>query len=703
VFPDLDATQVWLLSNGFGALAFIALTGFLVFAVRARHTALRLLTVASAITALWFVLLACAPVLPISGPELDLAETARTGLWLVTAAWVMPIDSGARLYRWLRSLAIAIPVVAGAYLLWRFVAPGAGHATGRSFIFTSGALAMSLLGLVLVEQTYRASGQDARWASKYLCIALATLFAYDFVMYTGAVTTHRIALSIWNARGAVNALIVPLIAIAAARNDRWSRRLSVSHHVIFNTGALIVAGAYLIIVSAGTAYIRHFDSSWAEVGALLFIVAAALLLIVFFLSGQVRSHARVLLDKHLLQYRYDYREQWLKLTRRLSRDDGDLDVYARAIRAIAEPVDSPAGALWLARDGRYTCVADWNMVVANEVVEPLDGALARYLAATGWVVDRAEYERIPDKYAGFEMPAWFATLKRARLLIPLFAGQDRLVGFLILAAPRAEFDLDWEEIDLLKAFARQIGVYLDYQEASRALTQARQFETFNRLTAFLMHDLKNIAGQQSLMLENAQQYKHNPAFIDDMIATIDNSVTRMHGVLSQLQKISHSENHTERVDVDSAIESLLGELAATPPAPVRRGDPSGAIVDVDRDRLLMGLRHTVRNAQDACGESGTVTITAGVVGGSVEITVSDDGEGMTAAFIRESLFQPFMSTKSTRGMGIGAYQVRDFARSAGGDVRVASAPGEGTRFTVVLPMAAASAATPTWAEGELES
>ncbi|HET7313002.1 XrtA/PEP-CTERM system histidine kinase PrsK [Salinisphaera sp.] len=685
MFPDLNVTQIWLLSNGVGALAFIGLTVFIAVGVPARHAAFRLLVAASAITGLWFVLLAVAPLLSIEGPLLDLVETVRTGLWLMTAAWVMPTTAGSRRHRWLRGFAVAIPAVTIGCLGWR-VLDSTGHMlTGHSVAFALGAIAMSLYGLVLVEQTYRASGLDARWAVKYLCIALTTLFAYDFVMYTGALAAHHIALSVWSARGAVNALVVPLIGLAAARNAQWSARLSVSHQAIFRTGALIVAGGYLMAVAGGSVYIRRFDSSWAEVGALLFTITATLLLVIFFLSGQVRGHARVLLHKHLLSYRYDYREQWLALTRRLGRDDDDIDVYERAIRAIAQPVDSPAGALWLARDGRFTCVAEWNMAAAD-VSESLDGTLALYLAKMGWVVDRIEYQAEPAKYEGLELPAWFLALERSRLIIPLFAGPRRLVGFMVLAEPRARFDLNWEEIDLLKAFAQQIGVYLDYQEANRALTQARQFEAFNRLTAFLMHDLKNIAGQQSLMLENAERHKHNPAFVDDMIATIDNSVTRMRGVLSQLRKVSRSDNRAERVDVDTAIEHLIDELANTRPVPVRRGAKSAAVVNTDRDRLIMVLRHLVRNAQDATGDDGHVDIQTRTCDSGIEIAVTDDGEGMSAAFIRDSLFQPFVSTKSTRGMGIGAYQVRDFARAAGGDVFVDSTPGEGTRFAMVLPV-----------------
>ena len=275
---------------------------------------------------------------------------------------------------------------------------------------------------------------------------------------------------------------------------------------------------------------------------------------------------------------------------------------------------------------------------------------------------------------------------RARLLLPLVA-EERLLGFMVLAEPRAQYRLGWEELDLLKTLGRQVGVFLDQQESNQALTQARQFEAFNQLTAFLMHDLKNIAGQQSLILQNAERHKHNPAFVDDMILTVDNSVARMQEVLRQLERVSAGPRQGGRVAIDALVAEVLDNLAGTSPVPERQDDGCEVIVIADRERFAMVLRHVIKNAQDATGRDGWVGVRATVEVGTVAIAVSDNGEGMTPAFIRDSLFKPFFSTKSARGMGIGAYQARDFARGAGGDVTVDSTPGVGTVFTLRLPAA----------------
>jgi signal transduction histidine kinase len=94
----------------------------------------------------------------------------------------------------------------------------------------------------------------------------------------------------------------------------------------------------------------------------------------------------------------------------------------------------------------------------------------------------------------------------------------------------------------------------------------------------------------------------------------------------------------------------------------------------------------MRNAQEATSAAGTVAVELAVDAGEARLTVIDDGAGMDEEFLRQRLFRPFDSTKGSKGMGIGAYQVREYARTLGGDVEVWSAPGRGTRFCIRLPL-----------------
>ena len=679
----MSPTDVWLLSNGIGGLAFAGLTGLLACTHGGSQT--RFLVVACGVNAAWCLLMAAALVLHVSGPWLDLAETVRSGVWLAFLAWLLPGDS-LRQNRVIRAMALALPALLIVLLLTQFaLQPATEGAAQRSTGFFIGAAAMAFCALVMLEQIYRAANADERWGMKYLVIAVGLLFAYDFVMYSHALLYAGIPLNVWEARGVVNALAVPLIAVSADRHPAWSRNLRLSHQAAFHTGAVVVAGGYLLFTALGGYYIRNFGGSWSDVFGVLFVVVTLLAFAVLLLSGQIRSRAKVYIRKHFFNYKYDYREEWLGLTRRLEQSDDASDPYERSIRAVAHIIDSPAGALWLARDGVYDFVCQWNMAYAEDTTEAPDTPFTAFLAQRHWIIDLDEYRHDPGHYDHLVLPGWLTRIPRVRLVVPLFF-EARLLGFMLLAVPRARYALTWEDLDLLRTLGSQVGSFLGQQENHVELAQARQFEAYNRLTAFLMHDLKNIASQQSLILQNVAKHRHNPEFIDDMIMTVESSVMRMQGLLEQLQRTGGQADRSRRVSVGAVAQQMLDTLKVRTPL-ARLICEQELFVHVDPERFAMILGHVVRNAQDATDADGRVEVRIGRDADAVRIAVVDDGAGMTAAFIRESLFKPFCSTKSARGMGIGAYQARVFAKSAGGRVEVESVPGAGTTFTLVLPSA----------------
>jgi len=110
------------------------------------------------------------------------------------------------------------------------------------------------------------------------------------------------------------------------------------------------------------------------------------------------------------------------------------------------------------------------------------------------------------------------------------------------------------------------------------------------------------------------------------------------------------------------------------------------MVQADRERLIAVIEHIIRNAQDATAEIGSIVVEVSQAREQAILTITDTGAGMDADFVRERLFRPFDSTKGAAGMGIGAYQGREYARQLGGDVEVRSSPGRGTCFTINLPL-----------------
>jgi putative PEP-CTERM system histidine kinase len=175
--------------------------------------------------------------------------------------------------------------------------------------------------------------------------------------------------------------------------------------------------------------------------------------------------------------------------------------------------------------------------------------------------------------------------------------------------------------------------------------------------------------------------------MEDAVATVRNSVDKMSRLLGQLRSTMPGQR-VDRVDLGAVLREAVAERAHQPPQPHLVVETIGdTVVYADRDRLIAVVGHIIQNAQEATPASGNVTVRLRQASQQAEIEVSDSGVGMDAAFIRDRLFKPFDSTKGLTGMGIGAYECREFVRTLGGRVDVSSSPGQGTRFSMILPVA----------------
>ncbi|MDH3645279.1 MAG: PEP-CTERM system histidine kinase PrsK [Gammaproteobacteria bacterium] len=673
--------SVGLISYVSGGIAFALLGIALLTVWRGRLGPLLLIAVA--VTVVWCLVLAInASIATVPAILLFLIELARDAFWLIfLISLILSRNESAfasRLRLSVHGLWIALLLIGSGTMLF-----GSGDAVGAVFVF--GFFVMALSGLVVTEQVYRNTVVAERWSVKFLCLALAGLFAFDLIFYAKGIMYRGLDHELWNARGFIHALIAPLIALSASRSAKWSAGLFVSRQIAFYTTSLFGAGLYLLAMSAGGYYVRIRGGDWGTVAQATVVFGGMLLLLVILFSGQIRARIRVFLNKHFFRYKYDYREEWLRLTRLLSSDVSDMPLRDRAIMSVANPVESPGGALWLASDGgTFDLLSRWNMQVPGAVAESLDGDLAVFLSERSWVIDIGEYRKDPGLYGNLKIPQWLDTMNDAWLVVPLIR-DDVLSGFIVLAQPRAPQTLTWEDLDLLKTVGRQVAGYLEQDRAARMLAEASQFQAFNRFTAFIMHDLKNLIAQQSLVVKNAARHKHNPEFIDDAISTVDNSVRRMSRLLEQLRQ-GEAPELTRRLRVEETCEEVATQCTPRSPDVDVTIDEAGMEIEASRDGLVSVLGHVVRNGQDAAGPNGRVGIRICRRDDNAVIEVMDNGPGMNEQFIRERLFQPFESTKGSKGMGIGAYQAREFVSALGGRVEVESTVGRGTVFRLVFPL-----------------
>jgi len=623
-------------------------------------------------------------------------DVARIGAWLAFLALLLDGWRPGRAEapwattpRWLIALAAAL-VVAGV------LAPDFASRPdpARAPVVTSGflgLLGLAILGLVLVEQLWRRTPEHARWGIKPLVVGLAGVQAFDVFLYADAMLFRHLDPDIWAARGVVHALVIPFVAMATARNTAWTVDLHLSRGAVFHSTALLVSGAYLLVVAGAGYWVRFFGGSWGKTLQVAFVFAALLCLGALALSGTLRSRLRVFVSKHFFSYRYDYRQEWLRFTRVLAAPEAGQGFDDQLVRALADLVESRGGALWLERDGKLWQTARNGLPQVGEA-EPASGSLAAFLVRTGWVVRLDEYARSPDRYPGLEVPAWLAGLDDAWLVVPLASGAE-LAGFVVLARPRAPVDVNWEVLDLLKTAAKQAASYLAQRRAAEALLEAQKFDAFNRMSAFVVHDLKNLVAQLTLLLRNAERHRHNPEFQRDALETVDHVTQRMNALMMQLRAGTTPVERPMPVDLAALVRAQCAAKggakgAGRPPVAL---EAAGSVqVLGHEDRLERVIGHLIQNAIEATAERGGVAVRVLADGASAVVEVADDGVGMAPEFIRDQLFKPFQTTKP-HGMGIGVYESFQYVTGLGGRMLVDSTPGVGTRVRVLLPRLEAGA------------
>ena len=615
-------------------------------------------------------------------------EYLRELTWMVVLLRVLQTSSSSRVARYaerlMGALAVLVIVAAAASLLHESSARA--QYIEREWLW--GGLFFSITGLVLVEQVARNTRAAQRWSLKHLWLGIGVLYAWDLCLISAVMLHGSAAREFWVARGFVDAFAAGLLAVAMRRIRDWESTVFISSRVVFFNATLLGTGLYVLVMAGGSYYIRELGGTWGGAGQILFLAAGALVLAVAALSEQFRAWARVTIAKHFSPYRYDYRTEWLKLTRALSESD-EVPVYERIVRVMTGFLESQSGGLWL-RDAEDVFIpAGGDLAPPGACREAATGEFFRYLLEHEWIFDLDEVRSPRRPRLPVAAPSWMLESPQMWLVVPLICGGS-LVGFVVAAHSLADMRLTWEEIDLLRAAGRQVASFLAFEQAAKRLAEAHQFEAMNRMSAVIMHDLRHLIAQQGLVVQNAARHRGNPEFFDDAILTTENSVKRMTRLMDELRSGALTEE-THRVNLDDVCAEAVRRCAGVPVPSLQARDRTVEVI-VNRERLLQVLEHVIRNAQHATPRDGSVTVSVGRAGQQASIEVADTGCGMDAEFIRDRLFRPFDSTKGEEGFGIGAYQAREFARRCGGGVEVDSAPDRGTRFIIRLPLAPVLAA-----------
>ena len=650
----------------------------------------RMLLAAFALTATWAWITALAPTTMLAA----YSETARNLVWVTVLYRLAGIDSSEE-QRGVKPVYAAVAAVLGLQLVvdaLPLVINTDEISSGHALIVTAFVLRLTAAAgaLVLVHNLYGQAAPASRGNIRLAMIALAAMWAYDLNLYTIAYFDPGSAQGLFDWRGLVMVIAAPLFAIGGAQGERW--RIRLSRAATFQSLSMLAIAAYIAVMAVLVTGLRNSGVDWTRALLILLLAAMTIAAIVLLPSSRARGWAKVKIAKHFFEHRYDYRTEWLRFTETIGASGTKaLPLGQRVIKAFADILDAPGGLLLVAdENGMIEPAAEWNWSGSTNpgAAIPSAQALDFWLSvgAEGRIID---FDAIGGGWAeqrerdiGVPMP--LLNEEQAWTGVPLIH-EERLVGLVLLAAPDYRRPLDWEDFDLLRTAGRQAASSLAEAHAQLTLMNAQRFEDFNRRFAFILHDVKNLVSQLSLLARNAERHADNADFRTDMVATLKGSVGKMNELLARLaptpdQRPANPEPTPMRALVASAIAAKRGDHEVQ-----LLGDGNLWIM-ADPLLLEQAIGHLVQNAVDASKRHQPVSVRMGGSNGQATITISDCGTGMDADFVRTRLFQPFASTKKG-GFGIGAFEAKSLIAAMGGRLTVESKPGEGSQFTISLPVA----------------
>jgi len=669
-----------------------ALVTLYLFAHSPTRTQFPILIFSCFLTSLWGVIATLNELKIIySYPLVPLSEIISDAIWFGCLIQLMRMTQQLNKHR---GFCYAASCIAGALFLAGFLAVGL-HSKNQWLIndfnpstpyFFVGYMAFAMLMLALVEQIYRGTEPQRRWQIKFLCLGLGVVYCYEFYMYSNAALSSQMSLSLWQVRGAIFAIVAPLIVLSAQRHHKWRAQIYPSRSVIFRSTILICCAMYLFVTASLSNAIKEWGGLWGEELQVIFYTGALIALSLVLSSSRIRAWVKVFVSKNFFKLRYDYRDEWMRFSMLLFADNSR-EISKKVIKALADMVESPKGILFEWEENRGYVFKDcWNHAFPSKDMVIEASAFTEYLQKTQralelpprFIQDNQNLISIPDEIRQYSW-AW--------MLVPLLHG-EKLQAFVLLAHPRvAFFNVNWEVLDLLSMAGRQALICLVQEQNAQALAIARQFEGYNRLSAFVMHDLKNVQGQLNLVLTNKQKHHDNPAFIQSAFQTVEHAAERIDRLLIQMRGRQQG-MRMKPVAVAKVLKKVVQLTSYRKPVPSLnwRALQSEVIIMGNEDRLVNILCHLIENAQQATSDEGEVVLSVSAVDKKMILTIQDTGCGMDCHFLHTGLNKPFVTTKGDKGTGIGVYEAREYVHSVGGKLTVESIENIGSIFTLEFPL-----------------
>jgi putative PEP-CTERM system histidine kinase len=545
--------------------------------------------------------------------------------------------------------------------------------------------------LMNLEQTFRSAVGTMRWRIKFVVVALALIFGARLYVRIQAILFPGSDFALWSIESSALLIGCLFLTVAYGRTRLAEIDVYPSLAVVRSSLTILIVGGYLLVVGVLAQVVQRVGGGEVFQLQAVVVLLGMAGLAVLLLSDRARQSLRAFVARHFSKAQHDSVRIWTMCSQRLSDVTQRAAVCEVAAKLISETFDVLSVTIWLVDEERQRLVVGAS--TARQASRP-DGGITLDAASNAVVHGLRAFsspfdlDTMNDEWAE-ELrqlnPATF-TNGGNRLCVPLRAG-ERSLGVVVLADRINGGLYTVEELELVKCVADQIASVLLNNLLASEVAQARELEAFRTMSVFFVHDLKNAAASLNLMLKNLPVHFNNPAFRDDALRAIDNTARRIDDMIARLSTLRERPNLAPtKVDLNHIVSEALAKMDGMPDVQLTRELHPLPRILADREQIQNVVTNLVLNARDALGNDGRIQVRTEQREGRVLLSVSDNGPGMSPAFMKDSLFRPFQSTKKM-GLGIGLFQSRAVVQAHGGAIHVQSEVGSGTTFLVSLPVA----------------
>ncbi len=628
------------------------------------------------------------------------------GIWLVFSLTFARSNYRKFLQRWkwpvicVLTLPVILPTLFGSHF---FQQPALFLSSHEAWILRLGwsgylyhilSLLCAVLVLINLEKTLRTSVGHIRWQIKFLILGLGSLFGIRIFTDSQAILYHTLDTSLMTINGIALFVACPLMLFSLNRSKTLAVNFYLSHSALYTSFTVLFIGLYLITVALIAKATTFLNGKFAvpSQAFLIFLLFLGLAIILF--SDRLRRSLKIFVTRHFHRPFYDYRKEWRTFTR-TTGSVVDMDALCQAIAGmISRTLDVLSVSLWATDETEKRLVLRGSTALSTSDIsdtESIGEDLFQLVNAIREENLSSDYDFSTDqkKILNNLQNRDLCLSLKIHYAIPLVSG-DQLAGLMTVGDRIGFGPLSLEDLELLNTLADQTAGSLLTVKLSENMRKVKELEAFQTMSAFFVHDLKNLASKLSLTMENLPVHFDNEEFRNDTLQMMSQSVAKLKVMCSRLSSLSERiELQMTEVDLNELIETTLASFNGGLKARVICDLKPLPKLSLDTEQFQKVLINLLLNANDAVAAAPCINISTGCRSNWIEISITDNGRGMSKEFLENSLFRPFKTTK-IHGMGIGLFHSKMIVEAHRGRLEAESIEGEGTTFHVLLPVPAVS-------------